>query len=109
MSASPRVAITVTVSPCAHAFSRTPSKPIAVHGSVESSSQMKPMVAAAEAAGARAAPHRLIAEPRGGLHHALPRLVRKARAVGVVEHERHRGLRDARLVGDVGHGRAARL
>ena len=52
MSASPRVAMTMTVSPRSQAFSRTPSRPIAVHGSVEISSQTKPIEAAAADPGA---------------------------------------------------------
>ena len=44
--------MTMTVSPRSHAFSRTPSRPIAVQGSVEISSQMKPIEAAAADPGA---------------------------------------------------------
>ena len=44
---------TMTVSPCSQAFSRTPSRPMAVQGSVEISSQTKPMVEAAAADRAR--------------------------------------------------------
>jgi hypothetical protein len=51
MSLSPRVAMTMTVRPLSHAFSWTPSRPIAVHGSVDISSQMKPIeTAVADAA-----------------------------------------------------------
>jgi hypothetical protein len=46
MSASPRVAMTMTVRPRSHAFSRAPSRAIAVHGSVDISSQTKPIEAA---------------------------------------------------------------
>ena len=68
---------------------------------------MKPIDAAAGRRRA-AAPDRLIVELGRGLHHALARFGRKARAVGVVEDERHRRLRDARFVGDVDHRRPAR-
>ena len=85
MSASPRVAMTMTVSPRSHAFS-----PHAVE--TDGGPGIGGDLVANEAdrrrrrgPGNAAASHRLIAEPGGGLHDALARFGGKARAVGVVE------------------------
>ncbi len=80
---------------------------MAVQGSVEISSQTKAMDAAPLEVGTPPRRTGAITDLRGRLHHAVPRLRREARAIGVVEHQRDGGLRYAGFIRDVGHCRTA--